>query len=97
MGCGRLTSDCNQSSQYCTVTDWTDWEGAFALGRFVLNCLLKICYSNSIPRSIYLIYKDLLIQAIPSIIGATLKRLDTAEPVFTWGVAEFCTILLYVF
>ena len=29
--------------------------------------------------------------------GATLKRLDTEEPVFTWGVAEFCTIFVYVF
>ena len=36
-------------------------------------------------------------QLFQSIIGATLKRLDTAEPVFTWGVAEFCTIFVYVF
>ena len=29
--------------------------------------------------------------------GATLKRLDTAEPVFTWFAADLSTILLYVF
>ncbi|NNA14928.1 hypothetical protein HBN82_03480 [Pseudomonas lundensis] len=44
-----------------------------------------------------LVLKGLGGQSVPSIIGATLKRLDTAEPVFTWGVAEFFTILLYVF
>ena len=34
---------------------------------------------------------------IQSIMGATLKRLDTAEPLFTWVVAVFSSILLYVF
>ena len=29
--------------------------------------------------------------------GATLKRLDTAEPLFAWVVADFSSILLYVF
>ena len=35
--------------------------------------------------------------AVQSIIGATLKRLDTVEPVFTRDVADFSTIVLYVF
>ena len=42
-------------------------------------------------------YKDFFLQWFRSIIGATLKRLDTAEPLFTGVVADFSSILLYVF
>ena len=61
LGTRELTCDIHQSSQKCTVTDWTDWEGAFALGEIVMNCLLEICYSKAFLKYIYLIYKDLLI------------------------------------
>ncbi|OZY41605.1 hypothetical protein CJF43_12675 [Pseudomonas fragi] len=44
-----------------------------------------------------MIYRDILNKTLRSIIGATLKRLDTAEPLFTGFVAGFSTILLYVF
>ena len=63
----------------------------------LLVSLLNFCYSKDWFVSITLKYNNFLFQSIRSIIGATLKRLDTAAPVFTWGVAEFCTIFVYVF
>ena len=59
--------------------------------------LVRKWYRENYDRVEALVLQGLAIQSVSSIIGATLKRLDTAEPVFTWGVAEFCTIFVYVF